>query len=96
MSEREKAQLLRSDTATEDDAGDEGHAGLLSKSGLILLFGSAVGSYIGGMMAYSGVLSGVGIRALFSLSIVLALDRVFEVQREWLPRRLKQRFSRLQ
>ena len=45
MSEREKAQLLRSDTATEDDAGDEGHAGLLSKSGLILLFGSAVGSH---------------------------------------------------
>ena len=99
MSERREAQLLRSDTAAEGDGGDEDHAGLLSKSGLILIFGIGLGSYIGGtvsgMVTDPSPLSEVGIRALFMFLIVLGLDRVFGVQREWWPylSRLKQRFS---
>jgi len=85
MSERENAQLSGSDITGEDDGGDEDNNRLFSKSGLILLFGLIVGNYLGGLVAGPGALSGIGIRFLFILSIVLALDRILGVSRQWVP-----------
>jgi len=89
MSEEENAQLSGPETTAADDAGNKNSDGKFRKSGFIILFGIIAGNYVGGMVAGSGALSGIGMRVLFILAIVLTLDHVLGVSRQWIPPALK-------
>ena len=75
-----------SETRTADVDGGDSDAGLLSKRGLVLFVGIVVGVSLGGALAGPDPLTGIGVRALCAFAIVLTLDRILGISRQWVPR----------